>query len=387
MTISKRLTKETLLAEVSWREYDFGSSDLQETKDMIQAWTLSRTRRLSTVNWFVPDFYHVYIGGVYTIFRFADFFLRKGVGTRLLLIENPVHTDPSRVKSELASVFPAMKDLEVLILPKEVPSSDISIATRWDTAYWVLKQRNTRAKYYFIQDFEPLFYPAGVKYGLAEATYRFGFIGITNGPHLAEMYRREYGGKAKYFTPCVDKSLFYPDLNASRTSVKRVFFYSRPSIQRNAFELGISALEKIKAAHPDVEVVMAGDDLRGVSIPFQYRDYGLLKLEETARLYRTCDVGMSFTWSRHPSYIPLELMASGCAVISNVNPAFGWILRDGENCLLSEPCPTAIAQAFDKLYENHRLRQAFIEQGLKAVSTSNWEDEMEKIYGYILGQL
>ena len=49
---------------------------------------------------------------------------------------------------------------------------------------------------YFIQDFEPLFYPAGAEYVLAEETYRFGFRAITVGPMLADLLRDRFGGDA-----------------------------------------------------------------------------------------------------------------------------------------------------------------------------------------------
>jgi hypothetical protein len=38
---------------------------------------------------------------------------------------------------------------------------------------------------------------------------------------------------------------------------------------------------------------------------------GLLDYRQTADLYRTCHAGAVLMLTRHPSYIPLELMASG----------------------------------------------------------------------------
>lgn len=367
-------------------KFDFSPDMLTASKRLAEKWLQSGNRKVESVDWFVPDYYHPYIGGIFTIFRFIDFLIRRGVLNRLILIENPTHKDASRIRDELASIFPALGKLEVLIMPDDVPASDVSIATRWDTAYWALNQSNTNAKYYFIQDYEPLFYPAGIEYGLAEATYRFGFIGLTNGPWLAEMYKQKYGGSAVHFTPSVDRNLFHPAASGPRDRVEQLFFYARPRIPRNAFELGIAAIAKIKQAHPGLKVHFAGDDITGFRIPFEHESHGILSLEKTAELHRACDVGICFTWSEHPSYIPLELMASGCAVISNRNPAFNWLLRDNENSLLTEPTPSAVAAAFEELYNGKALREKFFANGQETASRSTWDQEMEKIYRYVSGQ-
>ena len=66
------------------------------------------------------------------------------------------------------------------------------------------------------------------------------------------------------------------------------------------------------------------------------RNLGVLSsLDEVAALYRSCDIGLVFMHTKHPSYQPLEFMASGMATVSNINPATAWLLRDGENCLLA----------------------------------------------------
>lgn len=402
MAMSRRLSSEVSVTEadrvlgLGQREgqasqfplerFDFSPDMLVASKRLSEKWLQSRNRKVESVHWFVPDYYHPYIGGVFTIFRFIDFLTRRSVLNRLILIENPIHKDPSRIRDELASIFPALGKLEVLIMPDDVPASDVSIATRWDTAYPVLKQTNTNAKYYFIQDYEPLFYPAGIEYGLAEATYRFGFIGLTNGPWLAEMYENRYGGQAVHFTPSVDRNLFHPASSGPRSSVKQLFFYARPRIRRNAFDLGVAVIAKIKQAHSGLKVHFAGDDLTGFRIPFEHESHGILSLAETAELYRACDVGICFTWSEHPSYIPLELLASGCAVISNKNPAFNWLLKDNENSLLTEPTPSAVAAAFEELYNQSALRERFFANGLETVSRSSWEQEMEQVHRKILGE-
>ena len=99
----------------------------------------------------------------------------------------------------------------------------------------------------------------------------------------------------------------------------------------------------------NVRIVAAGaswdpgdHELKGV-----VENLGLLSYTQTADLYRTCDAGLVLMFTRHPSYLPLELMASGCLVVTNRNPATQWLLRDRENCLLAQSSATCLAAALE----------------------------------------
>ena len=87
---------------------------------------------------------------------------------------------------------------------------------------------SARAKFYFVQDNEPQFYPAGAASALVEETYRFGFPGIVNTPGLADVYR-SYGNPAVSFVPAVDLERYHPSTEPRDPAAPvRVFFYGRP---------------------------------------------------------------------------------------------------------------------------------------------------------------
>ena len=134
-----------------------------------------------------------------------------GVQNRLVMYDNADLTD-GVVRSAITSVFPQLSDIDIVLPPEgrapyvdysELPPSDIAISTIWYSAYPLLRFNKTQAKFYFVQDFEPAFYPAGALWALAEATYRFGFAGIVNTSGLADAYS-SYGNPAVAFTPAVD---------------------------------------------------------------------------------------------------------------------------------------------------------------------------------------
>jgi len=366
--------------------YDFTARDIERNREVVDAWTRTKRRPVSTANWLVPDFRDVY-AGVRNIFRLVNFLAQKKVENRIVIFGDNPETD-GLIRGELSRAFPDLKGIKVLRNPNvdSIPYADISVATYWATAYPLLKFNNTKGKYYFIQDDESMFYEAGVWQALVELTYTFGFVGITTAPPLKEMYIRNFRTEAESFNPCVDRSIFYPQRKSPRDRLQRIFFYARPAMPRNGFELGVLALEKLKRQHPDVEIVTWGSDLDEWNIPGDIKNLGYLSLEETADLYRSCDAGLYLMFTPHPGVIPFELMACGCLVVSNDHSAHRKALRNGYNCILTEPTVSRMVEAFEMLSANAKLRTELFRNGLSTVDQNDWNSELEKVYRFVLGK-
>jgi glycosyltransferase involved in cell wall biosynthesis len=90
-------------------------------------------------------------------------------------------------------------------------------------------------------------------------------------------------------------------------------------------------------------------------------------------------------FSKHPSYQPFEYLAAGAAVVSNTNSATSWFLRDGENCLVAEPFPVAIASAVGRLVTDAELRLKLAERGYADVTSVEWETEFGKLWRFMTG--
>jgi O-antigen biosynthesis protein len=274
----------------------------------------------------------------------------------------------------------------------DLPASDAAVATLWTTAYSLLKFRKTRRKFYFIQDHEPLFYPAGSTSALVEATYGFGFVGICNTVSLRDLYVAQ-GGRAEYFDPCIDPATFYlGDGRDGRDGRKPrlLFCYARPGHARNCFELLMAALGIVKKRmRDDVTIVTAGAEWRpeAYGLDGVIRNLGLLGYRETGALYRACDAGLVAMETRHPSYLPLEMMACGCAVVTNRNPSTGWLLRDRENCLVTEAGPSAMAEALEEVLRDQPLRAQLAEGGAETASRySALDAQAEKIFHFMVAE-
>jgi glycosyltransferase involved in cell wall biosynthesis len=367
--------------------YDASDEVLAENQTLMRNYLELERFAPKRIIWFLPFFHHVYFGGTYTLLRFAEYFARvHGVATHFHCYD--VGPGPARqMQTKVKSAFPALAGATfstTLVPVDQLPPCDAGIATLWTSAYPLLAMRQTQAKLYFVQDNEPQFYAAGAASGLAEETYRFGFAGIVNTPGLMEVYRA-YGNAAVAFVPAVDLERYRPAPTPRVAGAPvRVFFYGRPKTSRNAFGLGLAALIRLKQRHGDgVEILCAGEDWN----PGQFGLHGIVtnlgvlgSPEEVAALYRSCDIGLVFMHTKHPSYQPLEFMASGMATVSNINPATEWLLRDGENCLLTPPLPTPITERLSQLVTDPELRARIAAAGLKEVRRYRWDEQIESVW-------
>ncbi len=366
---------------------DFDADDraLERNARLVEDYLGRGSMEISTALWYLPFFHHVYFGGTHTLLRFADYFARVHGVHNSFRCYDVGRDKATQMAAKVAAAFPALAGSHFSCAQDPSPGPvDAAIATLWTSAFPLLHLRTAKAKFYFVQDNEQQFYAAGAASAMVEQTYRFGFPGIVNTPGLADVYR-SYGNPAVSFVPAVDRERFYPATEPRAPGQPvRVFFYGRSKTPRNAFGLGIAALSRLKVRYgSQVDIVCAGEDwspaqfgLRG-----QVANLGVLgSLEEVAALYRSCDIGLVFMLTKHPSYQPLEYMASGMATVSNINPATQWLLRDGENCLLTPPLPTPTAERLGRLVSDAELRRRIALTGLSEIRGYHWNDQIEAVW-------
>ena len=345
---------------------------------------------IQSMLWFLPEFDHAYYGGIYTLLRFADGFKRKhGVSHHFAILGNK---DEAEIAAKIGAAFPGLAGEPVSCFNlyehmADLPETDVAVATLWGTAYFALRYNNTKRKFYFMQDYEPLFYPAGSIFGQVEATYRFGFYGIANTPTIQQIYQEQYGGQAQYFLPCVDTEIFHPGDVVPQEPLT-VFFYGRPGHPRNGFELGAQALRLLKKRMGSrLQVLAAGDrwEPKDFGLKGVVENLGLLSYQETADLYRRCHAGLVMMFTRHPSYLPFELMASGSLVVTNYNPATTWLLEDRQNCRLSQISATSFAETLEEALTKEAERRRISANAVRQIhgAFSDWEGQIEKIYRYM----
>lgn len=367
--------------------FQINSEDVRKSKAIKS----STKTNIQTATWFVPHFDNINWGGIHTIFRFINFFASQGVRNRIVIYDNR-YLDPVKTKALIVDSFPGLHNADLVIMDLEndkiedLPQSDIAVATIWMSAYLLLRFNQTSHKYYFVQDYEPLFYQAGSMYALAESTYRFGFTGIVNTPGLLSALENRHAMKGVSFTPAVDNSIYFKSSRKTPSKKIRIFFYTRPSNPRNAFELCVLIMkELINKYGSEVEIVTAGAewDESAYGLGGKIKNLGLIKgKEKVGAVYRSCHIGCVYMLSKHPSYQPFEFMASGMATVSNMNEDNLWFLKDEYNCLLAEPSPPAMTEQICRLIEDEKLRNLITINGQKTVA-DNWDDQQTKVWKYV----
>ncbi|WP_291378021.1 glycosyltransferase family 1 protein [Demequina sp.] len=219
---------------------------------------------------------------------------------------------------ETVSAYPNLK-ADLLPLRGSVhDSAQALFATAWETAYPVYLDPSRARRFYFVQDFEPWFYPVGDNYVLAENTYRFGFHGLTAGAWLEDKLSTEYGMAADHYDFAADSTRYHVT-EANTGSRSGVFFYARPSTPRRAFDLGIAALAEFAKARPDVTIHLAGGRLDPHRVPFAHVNHESLDLAELNPLYNQCSAALVLSLS-NMSLLPLELLAAGVTPVMNDGP-------------------------------------------------------------------
>jgi glycosyltransferase involved in cell wall biosynthesis len=336
----------------------------------------------STINWFIPPLSKG-SGGHLNIFRFIKNLEDLGYQSNIVIVGGPSASSVKSAKSNIEKWFFPLK-AEVFIGMKNVPASYFAIATSWPTAYYVQRFQGCFKKCYFVQDFEPWFYPSGTESALSENTYKLGFYGITAGGWLANKLYTEYGMQTSSVGFSFDNNLYKPMPELKKNDgLKRVFFYARPQTPRRAFELGLLVLNEVCKELPNVEVIFAGRDLSEFIIPFPHKVEGLVALDKLAEIYSQCDVALVLSFS-NVSLLPLELMACRVPVVSNRAPNIEWLLDD-QACMLAEPDITSLKNSIVEVLNNNKLSERLKDLGQSLANQTSWQSEAKKFSDILVG--
>jgi glycosyltransferase involved in cell wall biosynthesis/SAM-dependent methyltransferase len=260
-----------------------------------------------------------------------------------------------------------------------ISSCDVSFATHWSTVEPVLTNRDAaREVMYYVQDFEPWFYPMGSEYLLAESTYRLGLYHITTGPWCTELLRTKYGAEADYFQFPVDTSTYFP--RERTNSRKTLLFFAKPEMPRRCYSLGVRAIHALHRLRPDIEIVFFGSgEVDTRSVPFPVRVAGVLDQDELAKLYSNADVGLVFS-PTNPSLVPYEMMACGLVVVDVEGELSALNYGGGDDIvLLADLDPEKMASQVADLLADVSERESRSERGKAFVATFPTEPEMGRI--------
>ncbi len=241
-------------------------------------------------------------------------------------------------------------------------------ATSWPTAYPVLTSPARGVRCYLVQDLEHMFYAAGSEALLAEATYSFGFHGLTAGRWLAQVLEHRYGMSADAFDFGCDLDRYRLENLDER---RGVCLYLRPSAPRRASALGLMALDLFAERHPEIDVHVYGETVR--RLPLAATNHGRLSVEQLNGLYNHCVAGLALS-ATNCSLVPYEMLASGCIPVMN-DAEHNRVVLDNPEVVYAPATPFDLAHALAALVERPAAeRLAAARAGAASVQGHSWQD-------------
>jgi len=336
-----------------------------------------------SINWLVPSFENS-SGGHLTIFRLIKDLEAFGFKSKIVF-EKPIRGKTTEEIRNLIAMNFLPLDCPISFGADSISAAYFTVATNWTTAYLLRNFNTTVEKIYLIQDYEPYFYGAGSDYYLAERTYNFGFKTFVGGEWLVEQLKTKHNVNATAFPFGCDHNLYSPTPKLTKNSTeKQLLFYARPSTPRRGFELAMLAFEKLLTRMHNVQIVLAGCDFSAYELPPHVKSVGIVPMRDLPQLYRSCDAALIISFT-NVSLLPVDLMASGCAVISNSGPQVEWLLNE-QIASLAKADPDSLSLAIENLLTNDTFRQEKIDRAQHYVSNLHWE-EAAKVIGHNLNQI
>jgi GT2 family glycosyltransferase/glycosyltransferase involved in cell wall biosynthesis len=324
----------------------------------------------------------VIAGGVLSVIQLVNELILQGVEARIATrFVDPMVLDWSRLYTR-PMVFRRERDLI-----DDLPPTDVVVATLWKTAPWVaelMRQGRARAAAYFLQDYEPWFFPESQPEARARVQQTFGLIPnrIVKSDWLREKLAAE-GFETHKIRLGMDLGRFYPRDSAHDRPT--VIAMARPGTAYRGFETLVETLVQVRAQVPRVRIVLFGSrDLLHRELPFEFEDAGVVHdMDRMARLYSSADVFVDTSDFQGFGRCGLEAMACGTACVLSSAGGVREYASDGHNSLLIEPGdPEAFAGAIGRLLEDAALRARLVEAGRQTAQAFDHKREARETQQY-----
>lgn len=338
--------------------------------------------------WFLPLFGNIHAGGAVTIFKIAQQLSVSNNCVNYFVFERGFPEEWIVILEEL---YPELNfnmlvsDLVDGVFSQNIPFCDAGICTFWTTSLSLVNYNQCKKKFYLLQDDERLFYPSGSHSSLVEATYAFGFYGITNAVAIKDTYTKRSKVNTHHYRPGINKELLnIPDYKIKAGSLK-IVAYGRPSHPRNAFEILANVLTSLADEFPNVEIIFVGED-------FDMRDYKLSSRIKVIgnvtdssilhSIYADCDIGISLITTPTISYQQLDILAAGRCLVAVKNGEIENLFNESEICYVS-PFYQMMKDELKYLIENRVAIKQFSENGRKAAACLDWDSSLDGIVTFM----
>lgn len=203
---------------------------------------------------------------------------------------------------------------------------ELLITSSWWTTAATLAAVPAARVAYLLQEDERMFYPQGDDRLRCEAVLQRTDLRFVVNTELLRVHfvasgLTHFDAQAISFEPAFPAAVFHPRSRAAG-SRRRFIFYARPHNPRNLFHLGLEVIEQallLGVIEPrQWDIVFVGSHIPELVLAGGVQPQRLEHLDwaDYAALVGGADLGLSLMDTPHPSYPPLDLVASGAVVVS-----------------------------------------------------------------------
>ncbi|MBQ7516065.1 MAG: glycosyltransferase [Schwartzia sp.] len=305
-------------------------------------------------------------GGVLVALRHADILRRHGYDVTAINLD----TRPKAPEDILSDGFQTMALRNRKSLRVET-RFDLGIATMWFTVDAFL-QWQVQEKLYLVQNFETGFYEIDTVLRLmANSTYcRPDIRYVTISRWCQRWLKDSFGQTARYAPNGLERERFAPAERDWSGKIRVLIEGDSESEYKNVDEsFRIAAL--LPPARYEIWYVSYNGKARDWYRVDEFRHK--VPYAEMPDIYRQCHILLKTSILESFSYPPLEMMATGGAVVVRENEGNREYLRDGENCLFYDPADLDTAvQAIESIVRDGELRQTLLAGGLRTADERDW---------------
>ena len=255
----------------------------------------------------------------------------------------------------------------------------IKVATWWNTAAPVWRASVLRGiPVYFVQDIETSYYPddESARHAVLDSyrpEFRYMTISSWNRERL-----RELGLDAELVPPGIDLDTFRPRAEVERRK-DMVLALGRSNPLKN-LPLTFDAWRGLAEPRPElclfgIEPELATDPgMRYVESPSD---------EEVNELFNQATVFVQTSTHEGFCLPPLEVMATGGAVVCTDAHGNRDFCVDNENCVMVEPNTRAVSAALGRLLDDSELRERLGRAGIETAREYAWEKRIDALEEFL----
>lgn len=267
-------------------------------------------------------------GGTYVIFQHALHLQNSGINVTIACISFNEYLVLKKAKNHW---HPALKELHFISI-EDISHHhyDLAIFTWWRTVYY-LPNINASFHIYFVQSIESKFYDPldWSLYYLVNSTYTFNFPVITEATWIKEYLYQRYGTKAQLAHNGIRKDIYTPKVSHANLEKKNKFRVLIEGPLGVPFK-NIEKTIKLCSSVNDIEIwLLTSSKINRYEKVDKI--FSCLPIQETAEVYRSCDVLVKLSYVEGMFGPPLEMFHCGGTCIVYDVTGHDEYIQDGYN--------------------------------------------------------